>query len=112
MDAEAMTVSNLSKTPSYYNGQKITFTCVISGFARDSSGDVTAVNCHDPNDFMAVVQVDTIAFDMTKINQSDTVRFYAKGMGSATGKNAFGGDVTEALAEGLYINDLTTGYKE
>ena len=112
MDAEAVTVENLDKAPSQYDGKKITFTCSVIGFAKDDSGNATAVNCSDLNDFTSVVQVDTSLFDMTKINKDDTVRFYGLGTGSATGKNAYGGDISESLVMAAYINDLTSGYKE
>ena len=49
MDAEAVTVANLDKAPSMYNGKKITFSCIVIGFAKDDSGNATAVNCSDPN---------------------------------------------------------------
>ena len=112
MDAQAVTVANLDKAPSQYNGKKITFTCTVAGFAKDSSGNAAAVNCSDPNDFSSIVQVDTSAFDNTKINQDDRVRFYGVGMGSSTGKNAFGGEVSETVVMGLHVNDITSGYKE
>jgi hypothetical protein len=40
------------------------------------------------------------------------VRFYGLGGGSASGKNAFGGTISESLVEAIYINDITSGYKE
>ena len=112
MDAEAVTVANLDKAPSTYQGKKVTFTCTVAGFAKDSSGNAAAVNCSDPNDYSSLIQVDTGAFDMTKIQQGDTVRFYGLGMGAASGKNAFGGEVSESLVTGIFINDITSGYKE
>jgi hypothetical protein len=112
MDAESVTVANLAKAPSTYEGKKITFTCTVAGFAKDKSGNATAVNCSDPNDYSSFVQVATSAFDMTKINLQDTVRFYGLGGGSASGKNAFGGTISESLVEAIYINDITSGYKE
>lgn len=48
---------------------------------------------------------------MTKINQGDTVKIDGLGAGAATGKNAFCGDVTEAVVSGVFINDLPSGYK-
>ena len=112
MDAEKVTVSDLDKAPSQYEGKRVTFTCTVAGFAKDSSGNAAAVNCSDPNDYSSLVQVSTQAFDMTKINQSDTIRFYGLGGGAAQGKNAFGGQVSETVVEAIYINDLTSGYKE
>ena len=112
MNAEVVTVANLDKAPSTYEGKKVTFTCIVVGFAKNSNGNATAVNCSDPNDFMSMVQVDTILFDMTKINKNDTVRFYGLCNGSAIGKNAYGGDVSETLITAFGINDITSGYKE
>ena len=47
-----------------------------------------------------------------KINSGDTVNVYGMGQGAATGKNAFGGNVTEAIILELHLNDTTTGYQE
>lgn len=112
MDVEAVTVANLDKAPTTYESKKVTFTCTVAGFAKDSSGNASAVNCSDPNDFSSLVQVDVSAFDITQIKQQDTVRFYGLGEGAATGKNAFGGEVSESVVMGMYINDLTSGYRE
>jgi len=49
--------------------------------------------------------------DVTQINQNDTIKVYGMGLGADTGKNAFGADITTGAILGLYINDLTTGYK-
>lgn len=111
LDAEAVTVSQIAKVPSAYNGQKITFTCTVSSFAKNDAGDAAALNCSDPNDLTSIVQIDGSLFDMTKINQEDTVRIYGVGAGAATGKNAFGGDVSEAVVTGVFINDVTSNYK-
>jgi hypothetical protein len=111
MDAEAVTVAQIAKVPSAYNGRKVTFTCNVSGFAKNDSGDAAALNCSDPNDVGSIIQVGGSLFDFTKINQGDTVRIYGLGAGAATGKNAFGGDVTEGIVDGLYLNDLTSIYK-
>ncbi len=112
MDAETVTVAALDKAPSNYDGKKVIFTCTVASFAKDDSGNAAAVNCSDPNDFSSLVQVGTTGFDMTQINQLDRIKVYGLGMGSAKGKNAFGGEVSETLVMGLYINDLTSGYKE
>ena len=63
-------------------------------------------------DISSIVQVDTELFDMTKIDVDDAVRFYGLGMGSSTGKNAYGGDVSETVIIAAAINDLTSGYKK
>ncbi len=101
----------IAKTPNAYVGsQNVVFTCRISSFARDSSGDAAAANCSDPNDSSSILQIDIGNFDIKQINVSDTIRIYGFVMGAVRGKNAYGGDVTEALVSGMYINDLTSGY--
>jgi hypothetical protein len=111
MDYKEITVVDLAKVPSAYKGKTIMFTCDISSFAKNDQGDAAAFNCHDPNDFSSIVQVGGSGFfDFTKINSSDEVRVYGIGEGSSTGKNAFGGDVTEAVVSGIFLNDLTSGY--
>ncbi len=110
MNAEKVTVSDMDKTPSDYSGKKVTFTCTVLSFARDSSGNAAAINCADLNDYTSIAQIDTGAYDIKKINQSDTVRIYGIGSGAFTGKNAYGADVTEAGVLGMYINDVTSGY--
>ncbi len=112
IDSEAVTVNNLCKAPSTYTGKKVTFTCKVIGFAKDNSGNASAVNCSDVDDYTSIIQVDTILFDMTRINKNDIVRFFGRVSGVATGKNAFGSDVTETIVSGEGINDLTSGYKE
>lgn len=111
MDAEAVTVAQIAKVPSAYNQQKVTFTCRVASFAKNDNGDAAAINCVDPNDVSSIIQISGSLFDFTQINQGDTVRIYGMGTGAATGKNAFGGDVTEGLVDGLFINDITSGYK-
>jgi hypothetical protein len=110
-DADYVTISQITKVPSAYNGKKIVFTCNVTGFAKNDNGDAAALNCSDPNDYSALLQVGGTLFDLTKINKDDTVKIYGLGAGAAQGKNAFGGAVTEAIVDGLFINDLTTGYK-
>ena len=112
MDAIAVSVSDLYELPSQYNGQKVTFSCIVSTFAKDDAGDVSAANCQDPQDDSAVVQVDISGLDVTRIHERDTVRFYGVCEGAITGKNVFGGEVTETLVQGMFINDVTSGYRD
>lgn len=111
-DYQTVTVANLAKVPSAYDGKTIYFTCTVGSFAKNSSGDATAINCTDPNDFGSIVQIDASGWDLTKINQDDTIRVYGSGTGAASGQNAYGGTVTEATVMGLYINDITSGYND
>ena len=112
-DAARITVAELAKIPSSFQDKKITFTCDVRSFPKDENGNAAGVNCSDPNDYTALVQVRMAAFDETvKINTNDTVVVYGFGQGAAQGKNAFGADVTEAEVLELHLNDLTTGYTE
>ncbi len=110
MNYAKVNVSDIAKTPSDYNGKTIMFNCNIVAFAKNSSGDTAAINCADPNDITSIVQIDTTNFNLHKMNQGDNINIYGMGEGSATGKNAFGTDVSEGIVMGLYINDLTSGY--
>jgi len=110
-DATQVTASDLYKTPSQYLDRKVTFTCVASTFAKDSVGDVVAVNCYDPNAVSAVLQVDISSFDITQINQGDTLRFYGTCQGAFSGNNSFGAQVTETEVHAIYIDDVTSGYQ-
>jgi hypothetical protein len=112
-DAARITVSELAKIPSSYQDKKITFTCDVVSFPKDENGNAAGVNCSDPNDYSAIVQVRMAAFDQTvKVNTNDTVVVYGIGQGAAQGTNAFGADVTEAEVLELHLKDLTTGYSE
>jgi len=109
---ETVTVSTLAKVPSDYRGKSVYFTCIVGSFPKDSTGDAAAINCLDPNDYSSAVQIDATGWDLTKINQSDTIRVYGTGDGSFTGQNAYGAQVSEAAVFGLYVNDLTSGYDD
>jgi hypothetical protein len=112
MDAEPVTVAQIAKIPSAYMDKNLVFTCHITSFVKDYKGDADGFNCSDPNDFSSVIQVSALLFDFTQINQNDTVRIFGDGVSVGTGKNIFGAEVTEALVDGLGINDLTSGYKD
>src|ERR1051326_5785131 len=93
-------------------GKSLIFTCSVSGFPKDENGDVGALNCDDPNAYGSNVQIGiSKETDVTKINENDLIKVYGLGAGAMQGKNAFGGDITTGGIVGLYINDLTTGYK-
>ena len=110
-DAQTVTVADIYKTPNSYSGKSLIFTCSVSGFPKDEKGDVGALNCDDPNDFTSNVQIGIgSTVDVTKINESDTIKVYGMGTGAIQGKNAYGGDITTGGVIGLYIDDLTTGY--
>lgn len=111
-EAQIVTVTQIYKTPNSYKGKSLIFTCSVSGFPKDDNGDVAALNCDDLNDFSSNVQIAIgKEIDVTKINHNDTLKVYGMGLGALTGKNGFGADITTGAILGLYINDLTTGYK-
>ena len=112
MDYQAVTVAQIAKVPSAYNGKIVMFDCTVSNFVKGDNGDAAGFNCSDPNDYGSLLQVDSgKLFDYTQINEGDTVRIYGLGSGSSSGQNAYGGNVTEAVVGGVFINDLTSGYK-
>ena len=111
-DYQKVTVTNIAKVPSAYNKVTVMFTCKILSFAKDDNGDASAFNCSDPSNIGAIIQVVGPLYDFTQINENDTVRVYGGGQGASTGKNIYGGDVSEAIILGVHINDLTSGYKE
>jgi hypothetical protein len=111
-DAQTITVADIYKSPNSYKGKSLIFTCSVSGFPKDENGDVGALNCDDPNAYGSNVQIGiSKETDVTKINENDLIKVYGLGAGAMQGKNAFGGDITTGGIVGLYINDLTTGYK-
>jgi hypothetical protein len=110
-DAAKVTPTQLYRTPSRYLNKEVTFSCVVSTFAKDSAGDVTAVNCNGADDTSAVLQVDISSFDVTRINLNDTVWFYGVCVGAFSGTNAFGGQVMETGVRATYVNDVTSGYQ-
>ena len=112
-EAQNVTVSNIYKSPNSYKGKAIIFTCSVSSFPKDDNGDVVGLNCTDPNDFNSYVQVgiDNKNVDVLKINENDSIKVYGMGMGAVKGQNGFGANVTTGAILGLYINDLTTSYK-
>ena len=109
-DYQNVTVADLSKEPSNYNGKTVVFTCTAISFPKDSSGNAAAINCSDPNDYSSILQIDASAFDLTKINAEDAIVVYGVGEGSSTGQNAYGASVSESEVLGMYVNDSTSGY--
>lgn len=112
-DATAVTVKDIDKTPNSYLMKKIVFKCKVLGFAKDKSGDIGGINCSDPSNYSAIIQLGTVSlFDFTRINEGDTLQIYGLGYGSATGTNAFGAEISMGIVNVVYLKDLTTGYKE
>ncbi len=111
-NAQTVTVANIYKSPNSYKDKSIVFTCSVSGFPKDNNGNVAGLNCNDPNNYGSNVQVAIGSdVDVTKINDNDTIKVYGMGLGAIKGNNAFGAEITTGGVMGLYINDLTTGYR-
>ncbi|MGD0880504.1 MAG: hypothetical protein ABSB09_02900 [Acidimicrobiales bacterium] len=111
--ATAATISQLSNDPSNYNGETVIFTGTIDKFLQDSSGNTAAMNVADPNNPLAVayVQLSSTA-DVTQMNTGDTVEIWGDGQGNVSGKNAFGGTVSQCAVTETYLTDQTTGYSD
>src|SRR5260370_1492551 len=108
-DAQRVTVADIAKVPSAYEGKKVTFTCTVLSFPKDINGNAAGLNCSDPNYYSSLLQVDMGTFDSsTNINKNDTVAVYGMVQGSASGTNAFGVQVSEAVVLELHLKDNTT----
>jgi hypothetical protein len=106
-----VTVSQQVNSPSTYDGTSVTFQATIVNFLQDSSGDTTAMNVSDPNDVTSELYVQLSLYaDVTQMNKGDTITIWGDGQGTVSGKNAFGGTITEAAVTEVYLTDTTTGY--
>jgi len=109
--ATDVTVSDIAKDPSYYKNLTVKFTGTILNFVQDSSGNTSGANVSDPND--SIIQVVFSPFvEIQSINKSDSITVWGKGLGSATGTNAFGGTIREGVVQEVYLNDTTSGYTD
>jgi len=111
---KAVTVADLYKDPNAYFGKAVYFTCIVDNFPKDDNGDVSAINCSDPNDYTSNVHVNIKAaeIDLTKVNKGDLIQVDAVGDGTLEGKNAFGATIyTAGVTIGIgYFEDKTTGF--
>lgn len=112
--AKAVTVADMYKDPNAYAGKTVYFTCTVDNFPKDENGNVSAINCSDPNDFSSNVQVNIkdAGVDITKVNKGDLIQVDALGDGTLSGTNAFGGTIqTAGVTIGIgYFEDKTTGF--
>ncbi len=93
-------------------GANVFFTCKISSFVKDDSGNTAGANVNgtDTTTF-AVVQVGFPAgTDIGKINAGDTLEVWGTDQGVFSGQNALGGTVQEVGVSAAYLVDVTTGY--
>ncbi len=110
--AQETTVENLDKDGNAAKGANVFFTCKISSFVKDDSGNTAGANVNgtDTTTF-AVVQVGFPAgTDIGKINAGDTLEVWGTDQGVFSGQNALGGTVQEVGVSAAYLVDVTTGY--
>src|SRR6266704_1064153 len=110
--AQETTVENLDKDGNAAKGANVFFTCKISSFVKDDSGNTAGANVNgtDTTTF-AVVQVGFPAgTDISKVNQGDTLEIWGTDQGVFSGQNALGGTVQEVGITAVYMVDVTTGY--
>jgi hypothetical protein len=111
--ATSATITQMADDPSHYNGESVAFTGTIDSFLQDSSGDTTAMNVSDPNDPTSTVYVQlSSTADVTQMSKEDTVMIWGDAQGTVSGKNAFGGTVTQAAVTEVYLTDSTSGYSD
>lgn len=109
--ATQVTIADIAKDPNYYKNLPITFTGTILNFVQDSSGNTSGANVSDPNDYSSFIQVVFSPFvEVQSINKGDTITVWGKGLGSYSGKNAFGGTINEGATQEVYMSDTTSGY--
>jgi len=109
--ATSVTVSDIAKDPNYYKNLTVRFTGTILNFVQDSSGNTSGANVSDPND--SIIQVVFSPFvEVQSMNKGDSITVWGKGLGSATGTNAFGGTIREGVVQEVYLNDTTSGYAD
>lgn len=109
--ATDVTISDIAKDPNYYKSLTVKFTGTILNFVQDSSGNTSGANVSDPNDYSSIIQVVFSPFvEIQSINKGDTITVWGKGLGSASGTNAFGGTIREGVVQEVYLNDTTSGY--
>jgi hypothetical protein len=92
------TVTGLDKDGNAGQGKDVHFTCSISGFVKDSSGNTAGANVTDVNASGSVIQVAfTPGTDVTQMNENDILEVWGADQGTSSGSNAFGATVQEVV---------------
>lgn len=109
--AQHVTVADIAKDPNSYKGTVVTFTAKVVDFVQDSSGNTSAANISDPDDYSSMIQIAFgPLFEVEKVNKGDIVTVWGKGLGSFNGQNGFGATITEGEVGEVYLTDSTSGY--
>jgi hypothetical protein len=110
--AQETTVENLDKDSNADKGKNVFFTCTITSFVKDDSGNTAGANVRgtDTSSF-TVIQVGFPAnIDITKLNTGDTLQVWGTDEGVFSGKNGFGATIQEVEVTALYMMDVTSSY--
>src|SRR2546421_530111 len=106
------TVTNLDKDGNGDKGKDVRFTCKISNFVKDDSGNTAGANVDAPDYSSGVVQISfPDGTDLRKLNEGDILTVWGNDGGVFSGQNAFGGTVQEVGVATLYLDDQTTNYQ-
>ena len=106
------TVTNLDKDGNGDKGKDVRFTCKISNFVKDDSGNTAGANVDAPDYSSGVVQISfPDGTDLSKLNEGDILTVWGNDGGVFSGQNAFGGTVQEVGIGTLYLTDQTTNYQ-
>jgi len=110
--AKVSTVENLDKNGNAAKGANVFFTCTISSFVKDDSGNTAGANVRgtDTSSFTFIQIGFPANTDITKLNTGDTLQVWGTDQGVFSGQNALGGTVQEVEVTAAYMTDVTTGY--
>src|SRR6266567_9480546 len=110
--AQETTVENLDKDGNADKGKNVFFTCTISSFVKDDSGNTAGANVRgtDTSSFTFIQIGFPANTDITKLNTGDTLQVWGTDQGVFSGQNALGGTVQEVEVTAAYMTDVTTGY--
>jgi len=106
------TVENLDKDSNADKGKNVFFTCTISSFVKDDSGNTAGANVRgtDTSSFTFIQVGFPANTDITKLNTGDTLQVWGTDQGVFSGKNGFGATIQEVEVTALYMMDVTSSY--
>ena len=105
-----VSLSVLDKDTDPYTNKKVSFTCTIAKFLKDSSGKTSAINCRDSSGTYAQVSFLPGDIDFMKVNEEDVIKVYVIVDGTLSGENAFGAKIYQVGTSLMFMSDLTSGY--